>query len=186
MTLTRTQELAMLGDSRRIAERIANLTADELGAFAANWRARAPIAWADQHDAAIAETASTIGLWLAIPDYRQRPDTTVRTNDRAQIMAAITRCLASHHCPHAVYADRPLTALVAHRVITCARCSPQFAAVMLKRDALQAAAADTECDLCLTRGVTEFHPFAILMGPVTLIGDMCPDCWGQRQPEVDP
>jgi hypothetical protein len=32
------------------------------------------------------------------------------------------------------------------------------------------------CDVCTSRGITTFHPFAVRQGPLLLAGDACPDC----------
>jgi hypothetical protein len=34
------------------------------------------------------------------------------------------------------------------------------------------------CDVCTTRGVTTFHPFAVRMGPALVVGDACASCAG--------
>jgi hypothetical protein len=66
---------------------------------------------------------------------------------------------------------QPLFVLLAYRRIVCEDCL----AAVAKDQAPPASDAD-RCDLCETRGITDFMPINIVSGPITTAGDICKVC----------
>jgi hypothetical protein len=93
----------------------------------------------------------------------------------ALVMAGVLRCTLGHRCGHAVpFAPIPLVAFLGPRVLACKSCLAQFGATMIAYD--REIANNTECDLCLERGVKQFFRFAVSLGAAVILGDVCRPC----------
>jgi hypothetical protein len=112
-----------------------------------------------------------IGAALPIlqPDrhWRQRIEVTPSDNVRAHILAAVLDCLdvcvhLRRGGPQPAFVQLPL------RRIDCTRCVRT-----LRRPPPDEA---DRCDVCGTRGVMTFTPFACHHGPALVTGDACPSC----------
>jgi len=119
-----------------------------------------------------------------------------RLNARVQVAtdpawdAFIGRLLPDGHptwaCIHASEGPRPMFVLAAlPGLALCASCVLTAAA-----DTDDGYAATTDCDAC-GRDSTTFHEVMVSIGPVTLVGNMCPRCFGRAKqfhgdPEVTP
>jgi hypothetical protein len=88
---------------------------------------------------------------------------------RTLLLAAMLDCMAAR-CPHLRKGSspQPAFALLPLRRIDCQRC------VGVRR---RPPAEDGDrCDVCGSRGVTFFTPFAVACGAVLISGDACPSC----------
>jgi hypothetical protein len=93
----------------------------------------------------------------------------------ALVMAGVTRCAMTHRCAHAVpLASVSLIAMLSARLLTCKSCLAQFIELLQAHD--ETIAQNTECDLCLDRGVKKFFRFAVALGNIVIMGDVCPKC----------
>lgn len=99
---------------------------------------------------------------------------------RAEIVAGLLRCLGSYSCDHARAGLRPLRAFLGARVITCEECAPSFLPVIMAQDQRVRDGGDFLCDFCLEEH-EYFIPSALQAGPAIAMGDMCDDCYAQRE-----
>jgi hypothetical protein len=136
--------------------------------------APAPVHLADQLAAAGAEArvahdrlGATLPLIQPGRHWRQRIDPDPSDDVRAYILATVLDC--TRVCVHIRRGGpRPAFALLALRRVDCWRC------VQTTRRPPPDEA--DRCDVCTTRGVTTFHPFAVRMGPALVVGDACAGC----------
>jgi hypothetical protein len=143
-------------------------------ALIARGAAPTPVHVTDQLDAAGAEARvlhDRIGATLPLlePDrsWFQRIDSSPSDDVRAYILAAMLDCTTvcvhiRRGGPQPAFVQLPL------RRVDCSRC-----AGTIRRPSSDEA---DRCDVCTTRGVTTFVPFAMLQGPALVVGDACPEC----------
>ena len=135
--------------------------------------ARPPVHLADQLDAAGRDARRLhdhIGAALPILEpgraWYHRIDAIPSDEVRAYLLAAVLDCV--NVCVHLRRGGpRPAIARLPLRRVDCERCVQT-----LRRPTT---AAD-ECDVCQTRDVVLFSPFACRLGPAIVAGDACPDC----------
>jgi hypothetical protein len=138
-------------------------------------REYAGLALADQIDAAGIETGKLIrelGVRIGWKTAESRSLVTV-----VACIAGVARCLDGHRCQHAARGDRPLTAMLAARVIACDSCLLRFAGAIAASDRRAMNGDDRLCDFCLTEAV-RFRPTVVHLGPCRVVGDMCTRCIG--------
>jgi hypothetical protein len=131
---------------------------------------------ADQLAAAGAEVRvlhDRIGAVLPVlqPDraWHQRIDGSPSDDVRAYILAAMLDCTTV--CIHLRRGGpRPAFVQLPLRRVDCERCVGT-----IRRPPPDEA---DRCDVCTTRGVTTFVPFAMRQGPLLVVGDACPHCAG--------
>jgi len=132
-------------------------------------------ALADQVEAADIETGKLIrelGVRMGWKMSESRSLVTV-----VACIAGVTRCLAGHRCQHAARADRPLTAVLAARVIACDLCLRRFDGAIAASDRRAMNGEDWVCDFCLAEA-DRFRPTVVHLGPCRVFGDMCSRCIG--------
>lgn len=135
---------------------------------------RPPVHLADQLDAAGREARvlhDRLGAVLPLiePDcnWRRRADAEPSDDTRAYLLAALLGCTTV--CIHIRRGGpQPAIARLPLGRVDCDRCVGT-----LYRPPL---GDDDRCDICTTRGVTTFHPFAVRLGPLLLAGDACRAC----------
>ena len=129
---------------------------------------------ADQLEAASRDTRSmTETLAVVLPllaperNWRQRIDTSPSDHVRAYLLAAVLDCAAA--CCHLKRGGpQPAIIRLPLRRVDCGRCVQT-----LRRPPPD---EDDRCDVCGSRGVVIFHPFAVRMGPALIAGDGCSGC----------
>jgi len=138
--------------------------------------ARQPVPLADQLAAAGSEARvlhDRIGAALPIlqpdRDWRQRIEVAPSDDVRAYILAAVLDCV--NVCVHLRRGGpRPAFVQLPLRRIDCERCVRT-----LRRPPPD---ESDRCDVCGSRGVVTFVPFAGHHGPVLVMGDACTGCAG--------
>lgn len=181
--MTHEEELELIEHSVTFVESLLSLPPDEQSMLADDLAHALPVDIRDQQQAAIDETATMFPvrgrMLLGNPDVidEHRGNSPLYIG---RLLALVTRCYLTQHCEHASHAGAPLIALAAPRVLSCAACLPNFFTVLEAHDEEARTGRDTECDLCLRRGVTHFVPFSAVYGPATINGDACDDCAAQR------
>lgn len=137
-------------------------------------RAMLGVHGADQIEAASAET-----LMMMAKHEGEGEKVLARRGDVAPMMiAAVMRCVARHHCEHALDGKRPLVAFLAARVIACERCLLKYERVLAEHDVQVRAGGDLLCDFCLEdQEDGYFRPTIVPYGPARLFGDMCDACY---------
>lgn len=139
------------------------------------------VALYDQHMQATKE-AKNLALTPTSKFYS--PGTTHDPETQAKILgmtlAGVIRCMNGHKCVHAGAGDRPLLALLGHRLITCSGCAATFEHVVAAQEARVNAGLDLICDFCLEESRT-FTPSRLPYGPVIVSGDMCDVCHALSQ-----
>jgi hypothetical protein len=131
-------------------------------------------AW-DQMKAAEAESARSLDGMLGKGPFHTK---SYMQGLKAELAAAIIRCMETHACEHALGGTRPLRCFLASRVVSCAECMPRFRGIVSGHDDLVTRGEDSLCDFCLEEKEF-FLPVGIHVGPTILMGDMCDDCHSQ-------
>ena len=135
---------------------------------------RSPGHVADQLAAASRDTrALTEKLAVVLPllaperNWRQRLDTSPSDDVRAYLLAAVLDC--STACFHLKRGGpQPAIIRLPLRRTDCGRCVQT-----LRRPPPD---EGDRCDVCGTRGITVFVPFAVRQGPAVIAGDVCASC----------
>jgi hypothetical protein len=110
-------------------------------------------------------------LPLIAPDrtWRQRVDADPSDTLRAYLLAAVLDCTTV--CIHIRRGGpRPAFVQLPTRRVDCERCVGT-----VRRPPPD---EDDRCDVCGSRGVVMFSPFAMRQGPALVLGDACTDCAG--------
>jgi DNA-directed RNA polymerase subunit RPC12/RpoP len=133
-----------------------------------------PVHIADQFAAAtgeVREIADRLGTLLPILDpsrtWRQRVDADPSDEVRAHLLAVVLGCVTV--CPH-LRRGGPQVAIVRLALgrTDCVKCSATFRH--------PPAEDEDRCDLCGTRGIAKFWPFAMRQGPTLVSGNCCASC----------
>ena len=136
----------------------------------------APVHLADQFDAAADEVRVLhdrlgVVLPLVAPDrtWHHRIDASPSDDVKAYLVAAVLGC-ETYCCHLRRGGPQPAIVRLPLRRADCGRCVQ-----IIRRPP---ASEDDMCDVCGTRGVTVFVPFAVHHGPALIAGDACPSCAG--------
>jgi hypothetical protein len=138
--------------------------------------ARPPVHVADQLAAAGAEARMLhVRMGAALPvlqpdrHWRQRIEVSPTDDVKALILAAVLDCV--NVCTHLRRGGpRPAFVQLPLRRVDCERCVGT-----LRRPPPDEA---DRCDVCTTRGIVTFVPFAMRQGPSLIVGDACTGCAG--------
>jgi hypothetical protein len=168
------RDRAMLEEARRL---FASLQGADLGELLEDWRGRMGPAAADQFEAAEREVTAELRRAGELTENGVVVQNRGLGEWSTRLFAALTRCYSTgNFCEHALHGDRPLTGLVAARVISCRACLIRFVRPVAEADA-RALAGEAYCDFCLEDVADNyFKPTVAQYGPVILYGDACVPC----------
>ncbi|WP_405906343.1 SEC-C metal-binding domain-containing protein [Streptomyces sp. NBC_00828] len=164
----------------------AHLVADET-----DFRARTPVAEADQKIAAVRETgARTRAAMPMIVASENAAWAVTGASDRSGLLTrqAVRMYLAAESagiaplCPHTDQI-RPLFLMCDPAVVMCNGCVPEIAGLVEEKLRKTGFLWDNECDICGRRG-KGMYPTTLTLAHFTIAGNVCPSCHDHARREA--